>query len=145
VQLRDLQDMTIGQRIVLTFVIVVIILLAFAAYGYFSGAWDRADAQQASLRPTDLYGDTPLDATLLRLDRDTLREAYQAQLLKLWGVWLATGAPADATQFKNGMNNARRAYGLAAQALNRREAELLIQEQQHRDQQEMRENPEKAK
>lgn len=82
----------------------------------------------------DLYGDTPLDATLLRLDRDTLRDAYQAQLLKLWGVWLTSGAPNDAVNFKTGMNNARRAYGLAAQALNKRERELLEEEQRAREQ-----------
>jgi hypothetical protein len=54
----------------------------------------------------------------------------------LWGVWLSTGAPADATQFKNGMNNARRAYGLAAQALNKRERDLLDEEQKMRQEQE---------
>jgi hypothetical protein len=135
-RIKSLDELTLPQRIVVTFVIVVIILFALAAYGYFSGSWDKADAQQSSLRPVDLYGDTPLDATLLRLDRETLREAYQAQLLKLWGVWLATGAPADATQFKNGMNNARRAYGLAAQALNKRERELLDEEQKMREGQE---------
>jgi hypothetical protein len=91
--------------------------------------------QSESSRPVqltdDLYGNTPLDATLLRLDRRALDEAYHAQMLKLFGVWIASGAPNEAVQFRNGLAIARRAYGLAAQSIAKREQELLEQERQH--------------
>jgi hypothetical protein len=117
----DLREMTVGQRIAVTFVIVLVILFALALFGFFTGSWDEAPAApQAS---PDLYGGVPLDSTLLKLDRRALDEAYHQQLLKLWGVWLVEGAKDD-KHFRNGLGNARRAYGLALQAINKREQEL---------------------
>jgi hypothetical protein len=117
--MKPLEDMTIGHRIALTFVIVLVILFALALFGYLTGGWDV----QAETRAADIYVGLPPDATLLKLDRRALDEAYHAQLLKLWGVWLADGAR-DPTHFKNGLSNARRAYGLALQAITKREQEL---------------------
>jgi hypothetical protein len=116
--MRDLNEMTIGQRIALTFIIVLVILFALALVGFMSGRWDEAPAQ--AVTEVNLYGDVPLDATLLRLDRRALDEAYHAQLLKLWGVWLADGAK-DPSRFKAGLGNARRAYGLALHEITKRE------------------------
>jgi hypothetical protein len=109
------EDMTLGQRIMLTFFIVLVILFALALFGWTTGRWDEAPGQDV-----DLYSGVPLDATLLWLDRRALDEAYHAQLLKLWGVWLVDGAK-DPTRFKTGLANARRAYGLAAEAIAKRE------------------------
>jgi exopolysaccharide biosynthesis protein len=127
--MRDLNRMTLGQRIALTFVIVLIILFAIAVAGWISGGWDETPAQ--AITDVDIYGDVPLDATLLRLDRRALDEAYHAQLLKLWGVWLVDGAK-DPSRFKAGMANARRAYGLALHEIAKREQAVLQHERERR-------------
>ena len=44
-RIPNLGELTIPQRIVLTAVIVIVILFALAAFGYFGGRWDQADAQ----------------------------------------------------------------------------------------------------
>jgi CDP-diglyceride synthetase len=104
------------------FVVIIVILLVLAAVGYMMGRWyvepSAAQTQQ------DLYGATPLDGILLRMDKRALEEAYHAQMLKLFGVWIASGAPNEAVQFRNGLATARRAYTLAAQSIAKREQEL---------------------
>jgi hypothetical protein len=139
--MRHLANMTVGQRIALTFIIVLVILLAFALAGWMTGGWNgevygvtsesSRPVQLSQAQQGDLYGSTPLDGTLLRMDRRALDEAYHAQLLKLFGVWIASGAPSEAANFRNGLAIARRAYGLAAQSIAKREQELLEQERQH--------------
>jgi hypothetical protein len=124
----DLNRMTLGQRIALTFVIVLIILFAIAVAGWISGGWDETPAQ--AITDVDLYAGLQADATLLRLDRRALDEAYHAQLLKLWGVWLVDGAK-DPARFKTGLANARRAYGMALHEITKREL-LLEQERERR-------------
>jgi hypothetical protein len=130
--MRKLEDMTIGHRIALTFVIVLVILFALALAGFLSGRWDQAPAQPQA-QQGDLYGATPLDATLLRLDRRALEEAYHAQMLKLFGVWVSSGAPDEAKNFRNGLFIARRAYRQAAESIAKREQEVLGQEREHHD------------
>jgi hypothetical protein len=119
VQLRNLQDMTIGQRIALTFIIVLVILFALALFGYLTGGWDV----QAEPRAVDPYGELPLDAQLLPVDKRALEEAYRAHLIKLWTVWLTDGAK-DATHFRNGLRIARGAYHIAADGIAKRERDL---------------------
>jgi hypothetical protein len=144
----DLREMSLGHRIVLTFIIVLVILFALALFGYyFTEGWDGevyglasessrpAQLTQVQTQQGDLYGSTPLDATLLRMERRALEEAYHQQMLKLFGVWVSSGAPEEAKNFRNGLFIARRAYGLAAQSIAKREAELLEQERQRHDQQ----------
>jgi hypothetical protein len=104
---------------IIAFLVVVVILILLAAVGFLSGRWHEAEAQPQ----VNLYDGIALDATLLRLDRRALDEAYHAQLLKLWGVWLVDGAK-DPGRFKAGLSNARRAYGLALDAITKREQEL---------------------
>lgn len=115
--MRRLQDMSIGHRIALTLVIVLVILFALALFGYLSGRWDDAQAQATV---PGLYDGVPTDATLLQLDRQALDEAYHAHLIKLWGVWLADGAR-DARRISNGLHIARQAYGQAAAQIAKRE------------------------
>jgi hypothetical protein len=96
---------------------------------------DGASSQQPPGPPVAIYQGVPLDATLLRLDKRALDEAYHAQMLKLFGVWLASGAPGEATNFINGLRIARRAYTQAAAQIARRETELLEQERERQQQQ----------
>jgi hypothetical protein len=130
--MKSPEDMTIGQRIVLTCVIVLVVLFVLALIGWSTGRWDEAPGQ--AITDVDLYGEVPLDATLLRLDRRALDESYHQQLLRLWAVWLTDGAK-DPSRFKAGLSNARRAYGLALHEIAKREAKFL---QQDRDRQEQK-------
>lgn len=114
----SLSELTLPQRIIFTFLIVLIILFALAAFGYFGGRWEEADAAPQP----DLYQGIPMNEKLLELDKQALDRAYEQQILKLWGVWLTEGAK-DSAHFKNGLHNARRAYGMASQAIAKREQE----------------------
>jgi hypothetical protein len=73
---------------------------------------------------SQLYANIPFDPALLSLDRRALDEAYHEHLLRLWAVWLSSGAPQDAVNFKNGLNIARRAYGQAREQIRKREEQL---------------------
>ena len=84
-------------------------------------------------RATDdpkLYDDTPLDATLLRIDRQALEEAYHQRIVKLFDIWLSNTQASDATAFRNGLRIARRGYNTAAQEISKREQKLLEQDRQ---------------
>jgi hypothetical protein len=83
----------------------------------------RVRAQQPQPPPV-LYENIPFDPALLSLDRRALDEAYHNQLVRLFGVWLSSGAPEEARNFKNGLNIARRAFGLAREQIRKREEQL---------------------
>lgn len=121
------EEMTYGQRFLLTIIIVLIILFAMAAFGYFSGGWE-AQGQQSE----QLYGDTPLDAVLIRLDKRALDTAYEQRLIKLWEVWLSPTTK-DAVAFTGALRVARQRYAEAATAISRRERQLLEQERTHQE------------
>jgi len=59
---------------------------------------------------------------LLKLDKQALKEAYHAQLLNLWAVWLK-GQAGDPQYFSNGLKIARRAYKQASEQIAKREQE----------------------
>jgi hypothetical protein len=120
--MESLENMSIGQRIA---VMVVIVLLALVLLAL----WGLAFGEEKQPQPTALYGDIPFDATLLRLDRRALEEAYHNQLVNLWTVWLK-GQAGDPTYMINGLRIARRAYGQAAGQIAKREQQLIEQENQ---------------
>jgi hypothetical protein len=99
--MRDLHELSIGQRIVLTFVIIIVILLLLAAFGWWSGGW-QAEGQA-------LPEKTPWDARMNALDQEALDGAYRAQLQHLFATWLkdSTDQPRRMTV---GLAQARRAY-----------------------------------
>lgn len=124
--MRRLEELSLGQRVLLTLAIVVALLLALALIGYLDGRWDV----QAEPAEPLLYEGIPPDAELLQLDKVALDEAYVEQAKKLFQVWLSSQA-GDATQFRNGMRIARRAYHHAsAEIAKRLEAAEKAQEQQ---------------
>jgi hypothetical protein len=117
--IKPLDEMTLGHRIALTFVIVLIILFALALAGWITDGWDESPAATA----TDLYEGIPLDADLIRIDHQALDQAYHNHLIKLWSVWLTDGAK-DATHFRRGLMIARGAYKQAKVAILEREQQL---------------------
>jgi hypothetical protein len=113
---------------IIGFCVVLVILLLLAAVGFLSGRWEAWGAPAKVITDINLYGDVPLDAQLLPIDRQALDEAYHAHLIKLFTVWLTDGAK-DATRFTNGLRITRGAYQQAAQAITKREQELKQREQ----------------
>jgi len=111
-----------GNRIAIIMIIVLAILFAVALYGYLTGAWDQADAQQ---NDPAIYEGIPVDATLLRLDRQALEEAYHDQIKHLFTIWLKSTQAGDVQAFTNGLKIARRGYTSAAQQIAKREQQLL--------------------
>jgi hypothetical protein len=124
-RIKPLEELTIGQRLILIMVIALVILLAMAFVGWISGGWEAQGQQNEQL-----YGDAPLDAVLIRLDKRALDEAYHQRLIRLWEVWLSP-TTRDASSFAGGLKLARQRYGEAATAISRRERQILEQERQH--------------
>ena len=118
----SLSELNVGQRIVVTIAIVLVILFAMAFIGWVSGRWDEAEGQ--AITSPQMYQGVPYDAHLLLLDRRSLEEAYHQQLIFLFTVCLKDGCK-DATYFQNGLKNARRFYGEAARQIATREKELI--------------------
>jgi hypothetical protein len=124
-----LESLSIWKRLVLALVVVAVIVLILFGLILFGLILTLDEAPGQSAPPSAvMYQGVPLDASLLRLDKRALDEAYHNQMLKLFGVWLASGAPDEATNFINGLRIARRAYTQAASQIARRETELLEQE-----------------
>ena len=127
--MKPLEDMSLGVRLITTVAIVVVLFLLLAFIGWLSGGWQDAKAQPPEQQ---IYGDTQLDAILLRLDKRALDMAYEQRLIKLWEVWLGQQAR-DPTMFTTGLRTARRAYSEAVAAISRRERQLLEQELRHQE------------
>ena len=107
--------MTFGQRFLLTLAIVLIILFAFAAWGYFTGRWqdDESNAHvwgmaSAESRP-ELCMDSEARERVRKIMLDALDESLHEKIKDLMDVWLrdATGQPQRASK---GLENAMRAY-----------------------------------
>jgi hypothetical protein len=105
-------DSPLGQRIALTFVIVLAILLALALFGYLTGGWDDSAQSQE-------IAQSKWDARLLELDRGALDDAYHSQLQHLFAVWMKDETQQPA-RFASGLRQARRAYVEAMQRIEQR-------------------------
>src|SRR5215472_8664872 len=97
-------------------VIVLVALLSFAIIFHSFG--------QSQQMPTTLYEGVTFDASLLALDKRALDEAYHERILRLFEVWLSSGAPPDAQNFKTGLRITRRAYAQARTQIETREHQL---------------------
>ena len=89
---------------------------------------DGSESQEAP----QLYQGVPFDANLLALDRRALDEAYHAQLLLLFSIWLKQQA-VDPRQITSGLQLARRAYNQAAGQIARREKQMHDEEQMRQE------------
>jgi hypothetical protein len=107
--------MSLGHRIAITFVIVLVILFALALYGYLTGGWEA----EAQVVPPSKY-----DKRIAELDREAIDEAYKEKIIALFNTWLSDPSEQPSRAVK-GAQNARRAYIGAMQAIERKEAELL--------------------
>jgi len=116
-------DMNIGERIALTIVIVLVILFAMAAFGYFSGGWEAAGqyrVQPAMPRPPT----SKWESRLITLDRDAADTAYTEHLKKLILTALAAGDTNAFDRALVGARNTRKAYIAIMDAIEKREREV---------------------
>jgi hypothetical protein len=111
--LRDLNEMTIGQRIALTFVIVLIILFALTFIGWISGGWDEAPA-------APLLVASPFDQRLAELEHEALDESYRQRVHLLFTNWL-NDTRDQPKRMLVGISNARAAYTEAMTEIQKRE------------------------
>src|ERR1700745_300848 len=90
--MKKLEDLSLGHRIALTFVIVIVILLALALFGYLRGRWDEADAQALPNPPGQTQPGFCIDEITRERVRDImltgLDEALSDQVKNLMSVWL---------------------------------------------------------
>jgi hypothetical protein len=108
-----LEDISLGHRVAITVVIVLVILFALALYGYLTGGWE-AEAQTQRL-PISKY-----EKHLLELDREAADQAYKDQIVHLFQTWMKDDhdQPARATV---GARQARSAYDRVVNAIEERE------------------------
>jgi len=114
--MKPLEDMTFAQRFGLTIVIVMVILFALALFGYFSGAWDDADAQQ----PMTL---SAREKEFIAMDREAMASAYKEQLHHLFLIW-ARDNNDQPRRAVNGAKQARVMYEATSAAIDERERRL---------------------
>jgi hypothetical protein len=113
---RPLEDMPLLWRLVLAAMIVALaILLLLIATWIFGG---NETAAQPTPPP---YAVTPYEEDMLALERKGIDEAFQNQVVSVFGVWMkdSTGQPGRAIV---GMLGARAAYAGARAKLDEREA-----------------------
>jgi len=110
----SLEELTVGRRILLTLVLVLIILFALAAFGYFTGGWEAQG--EGFLEPPP----SPYDDTMRAIEREAVEEAYRDRLVSLFNTWMKddTGQPARAIQ---GARKARHAFIDVMQEIEARE------------------------
>jgi hypothetical protein len=101
---RDLHELSLGERVVLTLIIVLVLLFGLALFGYLSGGWDVADAkvQVTCMDPTER--EKIRDIMLKAIDR-----GLEDQIAHLFETWMKD--PSDQPQRAQvGSNNAVNAH-----------------------------------
>jgi len=116
--------MRCGPKFLLILGIVLSILFALAAAGYYSGGWNigAEDYYQVASAGEDLQL-SKYDALITKLDKDAAANAYREQIEHLFAIWMKdpTGQPARAAA---GAQTARKAFIAVMDAIERREKEL---------------------
>jgi hypothetical protein len=114
--MRDLHEMTIGQRVVLTVIIVVVIVLLLAAIGYLSGRWE-AEAQTVPPVAASKYDDH-----IDELERQAIDDGFKKHIAQLYSIWVTDNyQPRIPPKAVTGARNARDAYIRAMEAIEKRE------------------------
>jgi len=121
--MKLLEDMSIGHRVALTMIIVLIILFALAAYGFFSGAWDQAEGAQGPRLQSAIPGEpaSTWDSRMFALDREALDDAYKEHVKHLFLTILRAGDPGAGERAIVGAKNMRKYYVKIQDAIDARE------------------------
>jgi len=122
-RIPNLGELTVGQRFLLMLAIVLGILFAIAAFGYFTGGWDEAQGQYRVQSAMPGLPTTKWDSRMFALDRDAIDAAYVERMKHLFATALSAG---DAQAFDRaivGARNVRKAYIGVMEAIDKRERE----------------------
>ncbi len=90
----DLNDMSLGHRVVVTAIIVIVLLLLLAMFGYLTGRWDEAGAETAHT-PRYCVTDEEARERIRGFMFSALDQALQDNFEHLFAVWMkdARGQP----------------------------------------------------
>jgi hypothetical protein len=122
--MKPLEEYSLGERVVGTFIIVVVVILLLAFIGWLSGGWDVGSDEYFRLASAEESLTTSkYDDRLIALEKEAADNAYRSQVEHLFAVWLrdSTGQPARAT---TGARHARKAYIDVMRAVEKREEDL---------------------
>jgi len=122
--MKPLDEMSLGQRVMLTAAIAIGALLLLALIGWWSGGWniDASEGYQVASADEGVQI-SKYDELITKLDRDAAANAYRDQIERLFAVWMKdeTGQPARAAV---GAQHARKAFIAVMDAIEKREKEL---------------------
>jgi len=110
---------SLAERIVITAIIVIAVILLLAIIGWAMGRWEV----QAQPQPQPMVITLPAtkwDAKMLELDKQALDEAYVNKIKQLFDVWVREGLSSPEGPMK-GHAQAQRAYIYGQQSLEIRE------------------------
>ena len=83
--MKQLHEMTLGQRIIITFIIVLAVLLLLALIGWTTGRWDEAQGQGlAVIRCANPIARDRLRATV----QEALDVAFEDRVKHLFEIWM---------------------------------------------------------
>jgi len=124
--MKLLKEMTIPQRIALTFALVLVILFALAFIGWISGGFDVGMEEGYRVASADDGVQiSKYDELIFKLDREAAGNAYREQIEHLFQTWMkAPGDMQAPARAGVGANNARKAFIAVMEAIERREKEL---------------------
>lgn len=91
--MKHYEDLSIGERIAITFLIVLVILFALALFGYLSGRWDDASAAPVKVA---LCSDEPgINERINEIAFKALDSSLERQVETLFITWMKddTGQP----------------------------------------------------
>lgn len=115
--MRQLEDMPIGHRVMLTVAVVVILLILLAAFGYFTGRWDEAGAA-----PEMPVVASKWDDHIDMLERQAIDDAFKKYIGQLYNIWVTDNyQPRIPPKALIGARNARDAYIRSMDAIEQRE------------------------
>jgi hypothetical protein len=118
--MRSLEDMHIGQRVMLTVAIVVIIIILLACVGYLSGRWEVEAAQTQQTDPT--WVPSKWDDQIDELERQALGEAFKKHIGQLYSIWVTDSyQPRIPPRAIVGARNARDAYIRSMEKIEKRQ------------------------
>jgi len=121
-----LEDLNLGQRIAVTFVIVFIALMLLALWGLLAGGWNiDADQGYRMASAEDGLQISKYDELIFKLDREAAGNAYRDQIEHLFQTWMKSpGDMAAPERAGVGARNARKAFIAVMDAIEKREKEL---------------------
>jgi len=109
------RNLSVGHRIAITVIIVLVILFALALIGYLSGRWE-AEAQGAPV------ASSKWDDQIDELERQAIGEAFKKHIAQLYSVWVTDNyQPKIPPKALVGARNARDAYIRSMEAIEKRE------------------------